>query len=130
MTVDLGVQVDGAPRFYMCSCLPFGYQNSPYVWARWFKTGVIAEARRQGLHLVCYADDVLLCSSTSQQSIEDGELFDRICADYGVTLAKDKGVRVPTQKVVYLGLEVDSERNLFLVPPSANFAFPKRSLKY
>lgn len=119
MTLDLGPSVTG-PRFVMCAAMPFGYTNSPYVFARLMKQPVAA-MRAAGIPTMIWLDDGL----NLWRSAEEGKrLFPEVCQTLEHYLGpgarheeKGEGWPEPVQVVErHLGYRLDLTKGEYQLP--------------
>lgn len=92
---------------YQFLALSMGSSESPRIFSKVVKAAVY-EARRQGLCFFSYMDDTLGVAPSLVQAAKDSVSFGRLLERLGFLLHPKKSVRFPTQKIVYLGFEIDS----------------------
>ena len=119
--------VDG--EYFMCTALPFGYTNSPYVFtkvARHFTrlirsvpgAGAGAEGPLQlggadPPFVLAYLDDVLICGKSREACMAAVARVQSVCALLGLKLNLGKCHLQPTQVLEHLGMVVDFARGVF-----------------
>ena len=113
----LGIHVKD--QFYVDKALPMGASCSPKLFET-FSTFIEWVAKKvSGSDLIShYADDFVLVGlpGGGKQSCNHlVKCFEGVCRDLGVPLAEEKSVG-PVSKLVYLGLEIDAERQVVAVP--------------
>lgn len=95
--------------------LPFGLKTSPRVFTKLMKP-VVACLRREGIMVVVYLDDFLLIadsiSAATAHVARSIDLLQRL----GYTVNFDKSALVPSQRVTFLGYNIDSTSMLLSVP--------------
>jgi len=69
------------------------------------------------LRMLPYCDDFLFLFASRAAALRGRIQIERTCAWLGITLSPTKCIWEPTQQIEHLGLLVDTERGLFLVPP-------------
>ena len=117
----LGIKVDG--QYYIDKALPMGASCSP-AYFELFSTFLEWVVKKVGsFDLIChYMDDFFIVGGalddkshipSCQTSVMN---FESVCADLGVPLAANKSVG-PSTSLVFLGLEIDSIRQIVSVPP-------------
>ena len=112
----LGIKFNG--KFFVDKSLPMGASCSPFYFETFSTFLEWAGKRESGSDNIShYVDDFIFVSSAggglSCQHIVNS--FNKVCKELGVPLAKDKSV-APTTKLVYLGLEIDSVRQVISIP--------------
>lgn len=122
MVLDLGAPPDGNtptpanPQFVYLAVLPMGYTNSPAVIAQ-VMSGVVRQCRMAGIRLIQYADDWLVADATVEKTAAARKYAVTALTEHGFLVKPGKGEEKPVQQLVHLGLGLDLERGLFLVPP-------------
>lgn len=94
-------------QVFQWQCMPFGYRDAPRIFTRLMRV-IAKEGRSLGLRLVVYMDDILIMSSTAEQSIKDRDLFLNLLLEFGFTISQKKCVLTPSQSMGFLGVVVDS----------------------
>jgi len=122
-TFDLGPPPPGfsGPRYIQCVGLPFGWNRSPYVFTKIMRTFVRA-CRGNGLRCLPYLDDFAFFCQSHRQALRWRERVAATLLFLGLQRHTTKGVWEPTQRLQHLGLEVDTARGLFVVPPQKVYA--------
>jgi hypothetical protein len=114
----LGMKIE--EDFFVDKALPMGASCSPALFEK-FSTFLEWVVRKEANSekIIHYMDDFFFCgiadefSSSSCKYLVD--CFEKVCQNLGVPLASDKSVG-PVTKLVFLGLEIDSIRQLVTVP--------------
>lgn len=99
----LGFVVEGS--LFRYRCLPFGISWSPALFIRCLQPAITA-ARRAGITIVWYVDDILITAPTVQQLDNDMVRLLGILRDHGWAAAKDKTFPHAYSAVPFLGLLV------------------------
>ena len=136
------------PRYIRCAALPFGWLASPYIFTKVMRVMVrmlrapgaatFERLRRRtasgraamlrlgsrgdpwvrGMRVLPYVDDFLALAATREEALRCRERIEYVLNRLGITRHPEKGYWEPTQRLEHLGLEVDTEAGLFLIPPS------------
>lgn len=85
---------------------------------------VMAFARRQGVRLVIYLDDILIINDSRNGAFADLGLVMDLLQSLGLILNFEKSILDPTQSIEFLGLLVNSLRLSFALP-TGNVQFIK-----
>ncbi|XP_029965627.1 uncharacterized protein LOC115401518 [Salarias fasciatus] len=92
---------------YEYQTLPFGLSLAPRVFSKCVEAA-LNPMRASGLRVFAYLDDFLLCASSKGKSERDTrKLMDRLYS-LGFNINPVKSCLSPTQRIEYLGLEIDS----------------------
>ncbi|XP_029973330.1 uncharacterized protein LOC115407110 [Salarias fasciatus] len=92
---------------YEYRVLPFGLSLSPRVFVRCTEAA-IAPLRRQGIRLATYLDDWLLLARSREDAIAQTHILIKHLIDLGFMINSEKSVLSPVQKIIFLGLSLDS----------------------
>lgn len=93
---------------YQFTCLPQGLTSSPRVYTKLLKPA-LATLRKKGVTIICYIDDSLLVADTEADLKTAVKLVVSLFDSLGLTVHQSKSVLTPSQKINYLGFELDSE---------------------
>lgn len=108
-----GFQFEG--QYYMWNVLPFGLSTAPLVFTKVMRP-VVNHLRQIGLRINLYLDDFLQMVSAGDP-IQQRELLLTTLRSLGLHVNIEKSVLTPTQRLVYLGMELCTEgRPTFSVP--------------
>ncbi len=122
----LGIKVQD--DYYVDRALPMGASCSPALFEK-FSTFVEWVARREAAtdRVIHYADDFLLCGEEfgNFSCARLVSTFENVCKKLGVPLAHEKSVG-PTTKLTYLGLEIDSVRQVVAIPENKLITIKKK----
>ena len=92
---------------YEYTVLPFGLSLSPRTFTKCMEAA-LGPLRRQGIHILNYLDDWLICSPTEHQAQLDTMAVLSHLENLGLALNREKSCLIPSQRVEYLGLVLDS----------------------
>ena len=87
--------------------LPFGLSTSPRVFAKILRP-VLAYAHLHGVRLHMYLDNRLLNPDSRQEAQEQTSWLRTLCRRLGMVINLEKSDLIPSQKAIYLGIELDS----------------------
>uniref|UniRef100_A0AC34FUL5 Reverse transcriptase domain-containing protein n=1 Tax=Panagrolaimus sp. ES5 TaxID=591445 RepID=A0AC34FUL5_9BILA len=108
-------QVNG--QMYAFRALPFGLATAPRVYTKVIRP-IAAFLRKFGINLIVYLDDWLFLADTAEKLKSDLKLASLVLTALGLIINKEKSILTPTQKIEFLGLEIDSTTLCFSVPIS------------
>lgn len=92
--------------YYVWNVLPFGLQSSPYFFCKTLRP-VIEYLREQGLRLLVYVDDILICASV--ENIDSNtKLVLHTLSSLGFTVNVEKSSLEPENIKEFLGFLVDT----------------------
>lgn len=100
---------------YQFLALSMGSSESPRIFSKVVKAAVY-EARRRGLNFFSYMDDTLGMAPSLVQAAHDSVTFGTLLESLGFLLHPKKSVRFPTQRILYLGFEIDSVEMSLSIP--------------
>lgn len=86
--------------------LHFGLSLSPRVFTRCM-TAALSPIQAQGVQLLPYLDDWLLCAPFSEQAIEQGNRLISHITQLGLKVTYSKSQLVPCQSVKFIGIILD-----------------------
>ena len=119
----LGFQWDG--HYFSCNTLPFGWKNSAYVYHTLNLTAM-SFLRGKGINGLIYIDDRLIeeFKGPVRFAVDCGLIRSQIAirfavitlANLGYVLNMKKSLTIPTQRLTFLGLEIDTVSSSFYVP--------------
>jgi len=95
--------------------LPFGLQTAPYLFTKVMRVFVKA-VRREGIRVLPYLDDFLFVAASQDEALRNRKFVGDLLMSLGLSRNESKGMWVPAQVVIHLGIGVDSVHNLFFVP--------------
>ena len=116
-----GLQFGGYYMVY--TTLPFGFKASPFIYQT-IGMVVTSYLRQHGVPTLQYLDDRFLAAWEPKVTHTSGikcasiAIYStcQILSRLGYTLALHKSVIVPTNKLIFLGMHVDSKRQVFSLP--------------
>lgn len=105
-------------RFFTPLALNFGLTSAPRVFTKCITT-VVAHLRSQGVRVSAYLDDFIIAASSHQAALAARDQVISCLQALGLSVHPSKGVWEPSQRAVYLGLEVDCSGTVpvFRIPP-------------
>ena len=94
-------------RTYQFRVLCFGLTTAPQVFTR-IMAPVSAILHKYGVRMLRYLDDWLILASSEITCLESRDRLLTICTELGIQVNLTKSSLVPTQSLVYLGMEIRS----------------------
>lgn len=122
-------------EYLQCSALPFGWNNAPAIFTKFMRpvvrflrssavpqvptsgASVLATAST-GIRTLPYLDDFMGLFSSHRAAVEGGIRVKTLLASLGIRVHPTKCHWEPTQRLVHLGLEVDTLAGVFRVTAS------------
>lgn len=95
--------------------MAFGLAPAPRVFTKLLKV-VVSSLRKQGMRLVIYLDDKLLLNESKEGIVSNTKTTIEILQLLGFLINWEKSVLIPSQRIEYLGLLVDSLALSFSLP--------------
>ena len=108
----LGFMINGVPYRYKVASM--GLRPVPRWWTEVIMC-LTKIARRKGLRLIVYYDDILLLNQDRTKLIKEGQWLVDLLTDYGLLIA-EKSTLVPSQTFEYLGIRIDTTTMSWRVP--------------
>ncbi|KAM3877835.1 uncharacterized protein col7a1 [Diretmus argenteus] len=93
---------------YEYAVLPFGLSLSPRTFTKCMEAA-LAPLRRQGIRVLNYLDDCLICSQSEPQAQLDTVAMLSHLENLGLAVNRGKSCLILSRRVEYLGLVLDSE---------------------
>ncbi|HXC61363.1 MAG TPA: reverse transcriptase domain-containing protein, partial [Nitrospiria bacterium] len=104
-------------RLFQFRVLPFGMSLSPMVFTKILKP-VLRWARRKGIRLTAYLDDLLIVAKDRATSLRRTELVLHKLADLGFPIKRSKSSLIPSQSIQHLGFTINTTNLSLTVPTS------------
>ena len=95
--------VDGKPFQFRVLC--FGLTTAPQVFTR-IMAPVSAILHRHGVRMLRYLDDWLILASSEISCLQSRDRLLTVCTELGIQVNLTKSSLVPSQSIVYLGMEI------------------------
>ena len=103
-------------QLFEYTCLPNGLSCAPRVFTKMLKP-IFSLLRSQGFVSVYYLDDILLFRNSPQDCVENVNVTLAILRRLGFFINYSKSSFLPSNKVEFLGFELDSTTMLANLPP-------------
>ena len=94
-------------RAYQFRVLCFGLTTAPQVFTR-IMAPVSAILHKYGVRMLRYLDDWLILASSELACLQSRDRLLTVCTELGIQVNLSKSSLVPTQSLVYLGMEIRS----------------------
>ena len=98
------------------TALPFGLSTAPRVFTK-FMRPVVKYFRSNGIRMLQYLDDSLFLSQSHAELLNIRQFVEETFTELGLLRKESKGCWEPAQHLIHLGIAIDTERGLFLIPP-------------
>ena len=102
-------------KLYEFTCMPNGLACAPRIFTRILKP-IFENLRKNGHISIYYLDDSWLMGSTYEKCLDNTVKTAEILTKAGFILNKAKSCSVPSQKIIFLGFELDSVKMLVSLP--------------
>ena len=102
---------------YQFRVLCFGLTTAPQVFTR-IMAPVAAILHKYGIRMLRYLDDWLILASSKQACLKARDRLLQVCTKLGIQVNLSKSSLVPTQSLVYLGMEIQSRPFIALPTPT------------
>ena len=98
----------GSLQRFRYRTMPFGWSEAPLVFSI-LTAEIVAAMGERGFACSAYIDDIIVIGSTKDECDAAGMALDELLASVGFQWhLEDKGDLVSVQRIVYLGVEIDS----------------------
>jgi hypothetical protein len=112
---------------YVFRCLPFGLSLSPFFITKLYRN-VVEHLQAQGHRVIIYIDDILILGKSKQQCMRSVQAVRDCLQSLGARINEEKSHPTPTQKLEYLGFELDS-KEMKIWAPTKKLQNTKKALK-
>ena len=103
-------------QFYMFTVLPFGLDTACYIFTKLMRP-LVKRWRGNGLRAVVYLDDGIVAVNGMEAAEQTSIIVRQDLADAGFLAHEQKSQWIPSQKIQWLGFDLDLERGVVSVPP-------------
>ena len=100
---------------YAFKTMLFRLNVAPARFTEVFKPA-LADLRAQSIRALIWLDDILVISSSYSSCIRDRDIVMDLLVNLGFQLNMEKSVLIPTERVIYLGMVIDSLTMTFSLP--------------
>ena len=94
-------------QHFRFTCLPQGFTSAPRVFTKLLKP-VFSHFRSLGIICLCYLDDCIFLASSADALLQNLEYVIGVLDALGLTISVSKSCLVPSQRIEFLGFEIDS----------------------
>ena len=106
---------NGINRFFYFTVLPFGLASAGHIFTKTIKC-LVKYWRSQSINILVYLDDGLGISSSHESALETERNVRSDILKSGFIVNAKKSIWYPTQKLIWLGIQVDLERGVIAIP--------------
>ena len=104
-------------KYFVDTRLPFGSRSSPFIFNQFAEALLWILVTVFGIpYVLHYLDDFLLCNYYHDLCARDMAITQSAFSELGVPLAPNKVIG-PTQRITYLGIEIDTVGQTICLPP-------------
>ena len=100
---------------YQFVTMPFSLNVAPLVFTKLMKP-VIAWLRGQGVRMIIFLDDILVLAPTIDTLNQHARMTINLLETLGFLINYKKSTLVPTQRILFLGMLIDSSTMEFVLP--------------
>jgi hypothetical protein len=112
---------------YVFTCLPFGLSLSPLFITKLYRN-VVEHLQARGHRVIMYIDDILILGETRKQCADSVQAVRDCLAELGARINAAKSQPTPTQRLEYLGFELDTKA-MKIWTPKKKLLNTKKALK-
>jgi uncharacterized protein YqgQ len=103
-------------NLYEFTCLPNGLRPAPRLFTKLVKVPLAVLRKQYGINITAYLDDTLLIFDSPEEAIHYGEIASELFQELGFMISFKKSVIVPTQRIEFLGVIIDSRAMNITLP--------------
>ena len=104
-------------KYFVVTRLPFGSRSSPFIFNQFAEALLWILVTVFGIpYVIHYLDNFLLCNYSHALCARDMVITQSTFSELGVPLASNKVIG-PTQRITYLGIEIDTVGQTIHLPP-------------
>ena len=100
---------------YQFVTMPFGLNVAPRVFTKLMKP-VTSWLRGQGVRMIIFLDDILVLAPTIETLNQHARMTISLLESLGFLINYQKSTLVPTQRILFLGMLIDSSTMEFVLP--------------
>jgi len=105
----------GREKIYEFLCMCFGLGPAPRLFTKLMKVP-ISLLRKLNIRVIVYLDDFLVVGKTIQEILKACHTIIFLLQNLGFLINVKKSVLIPSQKIEFLGMEIDSTKMLLILP--------------
>lgn len=109
------LQFQWKDKIFQFRTLPFGLCASPLVFTKVLRP-ILRWARRRGIRLTAYLDDLLVMAQTEEKSRQDTILVRNKLTELGFIINQEKSSTEPSQTIDHLGFTFNTRKMMLSVP--------------
>ncbi|CAI7892098.1 unnamed protein product [Closterium sp. NIES-53] len=110
----LGFHFDSTDYYF--KSLPFGLATTPFLFTQLIKQ-LARKWRAQGTRVILYVDDILFLCQSKENARATRNAIIRDLRQSGLVINAKKSHLTPTQKLQFLGMELDTQSGRFTIGP-------------
>ncbi|KAK4303876.1 hypothetical protein Pmani_024127 [Petrolisthes manimaculis] len=109
---------------FQFTCLPQGLSSAPRIFTKILKP-VLSHLRKLLITVSCYIDDCIFIANSDKELIDNVKYAVQLFDSVGLTVNLNKSVLVPTQKVEFLGITLNSSDMTATLPSRRRHSIKK-----
>lgn len=107
--------IDGKIRYFVFTVLPFGLTSAPFIFTKIMRC-LIKYWRTNGIKIACFLDDGLGVSDSYEKTLKNSKFVKNSLKKAGFIVNKEKSVWNPSQKLIWLGIEINLKDCFYCIP--------------
>jgi len=104
--------IEGKICYFIFTVLPFGLTSAPFIFTKVVRV-LVKHWRKNSVKIACFLDDGLGVGKDFAQASKESKFVKESLFKSGFVVNEEKSVWCPTQKLSWLGIEVDLASNKF-----------------
>lgn len=115
-------------KIFQFNAMVFGISSAPFVFTQLTKP-IIAQLHQQGIRCSIYLDDLIIAAHSRSEALRHLEIAAHLFQQLGFEINWEKSQTVPTRRLIYLGMTIDTAPNRFTIsaPPKKLAALRKEA---
>ena len=101
-------------KFYVFTVLPFGLSSAPSLFTKLLRP-LVSTWHGQGVKISVFLDDGACIDYTYECAVQSSKMVQGLLNNTGLVINEEKSEWEPTQKMTWLGIELDTVKNTYRV---------------
>ena len=108
-------EIEGKILYFVFTVLPFGLTSAPFIFTKTMRC-LVKYWRLNGIKIACFLDDGLGVSDSYLRTLKSSKFVQISLQNAGFIVNKEKSVWNPSQRLTWLGIEIDLKGCFYCIP--------------